>query len=331
MPGYPRAWDGLPDDSPEGFALRRHIAAEKAKAARRARLVRAGRAGAKAGVVGGAAATGALAGSVIGSKLDRKKGGKKKMGSVVEKNLGLFARPMTMRRAKAAGRLARIKADDAALGAARGAGRAFRYGRNNAMPLVLGASVGGGAATAYQQMSDRRKMSKADNEYAYVMARLTKSYVSVSRGASEGLQRLVRRSNALQAMKESADPAVAARGRMLDRRMTAGMKRRAAVQAGQVKPRVKKSLPSHLRRMSRKSPGMYKAPGTTYAGQRVAASQVGRLNPAAGRGLQASVGGELRAKSRVTLAQQGGRKRLRSPRNAAAMGLNSYRNPLRNV
>lgn len=185
------------------------------------------------------------------------------MTSPVEKNLGLFARPMTLRRAKAAGRLARIKADDAALGAARGAGRAFRYGRNNAMPLVLGASVGGGAATAYQQTKERR---------------MSKSYL-------------------------------AARGE------------RAVV----------KGLPSVLRQMSRKSPGMYKAPGATYAGQRVAASQVGRLNPAAGRGLQASVGGELRAKSRVTMAQQGGRKRLRSPRSAAAMGLNSYRNPLRNV
>lgn len=400
MPGYPRAWDRLFDDSPEGFALRRHLAAEEAKAARRARLVRAGRAGAKAGMVGGAAATGALAGSVIGSKLDRKKGGKKKMGSVVEKNLGLFARPMTMRRAKAAGRLARIKTDDAAVGAARGAGRATRYMNANAMPLVVGGSIGGGATMAGMQMNERRKMSKAaskkvnrqplkDKKYlAYgaggtaaaatglggalravrygpnkkrVLAaiggtaatyplsiagyirgnkvlrgegdskKMSKSYVTVSRGAGEGLQRLARRSNALQAMKESADPAVAARGRMLSRRMSDGMKRRAAVQAGQVQPRVKKSLPSHLRRMSRKSPGMYKAPDTTYAGQRVAASQVGRLNPAAGRGLQASVGGELRAKSRVTLAQQGGRKRLRSPRNAAAMGLNSYRNPLRNV
>lgn len=237
MPGYPRAWDRLFDDSPEGFALRRHLAAEEAKAARRARLVRAGRAGAKAGMVGGAAATGALAGSVIGSKLDRKKGGKKKMGSVVEKNLGLFARPMTMRRAKAAGRLARIKTDDAAVGAARGAGRATRYMNANAMPLVVGGSIGGGATMAGMQMNERRKMSK--------------SYVNVSRGAGEGLQRLARRSNALQAMKESADPAVAARGRMLSRRMLDGMKRRAAVQAGQATPRVKKGLASALRPKTR--------------------------------------------------------------------------------
>lgn len=285
-----------------------------------------GRGGPIAPIVGvlGGYESGALTGNMLGSRISHKRGyAKKNFEKDVEKSALVLA-------AKPVGRFRRL-AEGAAIGGAREAGRGWRYVRRNAMPLAIGASVGGGAATAYQQMSDRRKMSKADNEYAYVMARLTKSYVSVSRGASEGLQRLVRRSNALQAMKESADPAVAARGRMLDRRMTAGMKRRAAVQAGQVKPRVKKSLPSHLRRMSRKSPGMYKAPGTTYAGQRVAASQVGRLNPAAGRGLQASVGGELRAKSRVTLAQQGGRKRLRSPRNAAAMGLNSYRNPLRNV
>lgn len=126
--------------------------------------------------------------------------------------------------------------EDGAVRFAGGAGRAVRYGRDNAMPLVLGASISGGAATAYQQTKDRR---------------MSKSYVSVSRGAGEGLQRLARRSNALQAMKESADPAVAARGRMLDRRMTAGMKRRAAVQAGQANPRVKKGLASALRPKTR--------------------------------------------------------------------------------
>jgi hypothetical protein len=128
-------------------------------------------------------------------------------------------------------RFRRMLEDGAVRGAA-GAGRAVRYGRDNAMPLVLGASVGGGAATAYQQTKDRR---------------MSKSYVSVSRGAGEGLQRLARRSNALQAMKESSDPAVAARGRLLSRRMMDGMKRRAAVQSGQAAPRVKKGLPSVLR------------------------------------------------------------------------------------
>ena len=143
------------------------------------------------------------------------------------------------RMASQAGKKGRFRRmlEDGAVRAAGGAGRAVRYGRDNAMPLVVGASVGGGAATAYQQTKDRR---------------MSKGYVSVSRGASDGLQRLARRSNALQAMKESSDPAVAARGRMLSRRMTDGMKRRASVQAGQASPRVKKGLPSALRPMTRK-------------------------------------------------------------------------------
>lgn len=223
---------------------------EKLDRAIRAR--RALKAGGLTALVGVPVTAGALTGvAAIGAKRDRDY--KKKKKANVEKNLGLFARPMTIRRAQAAGRLARVKAGNtrsaargvwadreeiarnvgqvAAIRGARAAGQAKRYVSANAMPLVVGGSIGGGATMAGMQMSERRKMSK--------------SYVTMSRGASEGLQRLARRSNVLQAMKESADPAVAARGRMLDRRMTAGMKRRAAVQAGQVAPRVSKADAQH--------------------------------------------------------------------------------------
>lgn len=223
--------------------------------------------------------------------------------------------------ARAGGRFRR-KAEDAAVGAAMGAGRGFRYVRDNAMPLTLGATVGGGAATAYQQSRARRKVEKG--------------YVTVSRNATEGMQRLARRSNAIQAMKESADPAVAARGRLLDRRMTAGMKRRAGVQSGQVAPRVSKGLPSALKGTRVILSGGNTADG--YAVGRLKANAAGRgaaKKKSAGDSVTAtglmSVGRENRQLSRYASASGQRRRGMLSPRRAEELSLNSYRNPLSRV
>lgn len=154
---------------------------DSAKLDRAIRARRALKAGGLTALAGVPVTAGALAGvAAIGAKRDRDY--KKKKKANVEKSLGLFARPMTMRRAKAAGRLARIKTDDAAVGAARGAGRATRYMNANAMPLLVGGSIGGGATMAGMQMSERRKrMSKSDTKHAYVTGRLSKGLASALR------------------------------------------------------------------------------------------------------------------------------------------------------
>lgn len=143
----------------------------------------------------------------------------------VEKaGLGLFARPMTARRARAAGRLVRMKADDAVMGAARGAGRATRFASANAMPLLVGGSIGAGGATAYQQTKNRRSgMSKSAKD-AYLVARYGKSFVSQP---GKTLQMLRAVDDKHKLMRASADPKVAAKGRLLSRRFEAGLKRRA--------------------------------------------------------------------------------------------------------
>jgi hypothetical protein len=75
----------------------------------------------------------------------------------------------------------RRKAEKLAIGAAAGAGRGFRYARNNAMPLVVGGSIGAGGATAYQQTKNRRSdMSKSARD-AYLVARFGKGVPSAIR------------------------------------------------------------------------------------------------------------------------------------------------------
>lgn len=90
-----------------------------------------------------------------------------------------------VRMATQAGKKSRFRRmlEDGAVRGAAGAGRAARYGRDNAMPLLVGASVGGGAATAYQQTKSRREgaMYKSDSEYAYVTERLSKRLPSALR------------------------------------------------------------------------------------------------------------------------------------------------------
>jgi hypothetical protein len=237
--------------------------------------------------------------------------------------------------ARSGGRFRR-KAEDTMLGAAMGAGRGFRYARNNAMPLVVGGSIGGGAATAYQQTRSRRSEVGKSAKDTYLISRFGKGYVSVSRGSGQMMERLARRSNALQAMKESADPQVAARGRLLSRRMTDGMTRRVNVRAGRVEPRVKKSLPSALR--GSRTVLTNARSGDGYAASRVKANMAGR---GAGRKMAAGdsvtsnglvgIGRDNRLMSRLDSARAQTRRGMLSPRRAQALSLNSYRNPLSRV
>jgi len=120
----------------------------------------------------------------------------------------------------------RMKTDSAAMSTARGAGRAYKYGMANAKPLAAATTVGGlsGYAAAKREP---RPMAKSDNQYAYLAARVEKSYVNVPSSAGKTMQMLSGRYSALHAMSESADPKVAAKGRLLKRRMQAGMARRA--------------------------------------------------------------------------------------------------------
>jgi hypothetical protein len=75
----------------------------------------------------------------------------------------------------------RRKAERMALGAAAGAGRGFRYARNNAMPLVVGGSIGAGGATAYQQTSNRRSNMAKSARDEYLVSRFGKGVPSALR------------------------------------------------------------------------------------------------------------------------------------------------------
>lgn len=92
--------------------------------------------------------------------------------------------------ARAGGRFRR-GAENAAVGAAGGVGRIWRYGRNNAMPLVIGGSIGAGGATAYQQTKSRRSdMSKSARD-EYLVSRFGKGLPSAlrswARAGSKGM------------------------------------------------------------------------------------------------------------------------------------------------
>lgn len=92
--------------------------------------------------------------------------------------------PNPGRRAAARRRLVRIKATNAATGAARRTGNAYKYTMANAKPLAATSAVAGGLGYMAAR-KEPRPMSKADAEYTYVSARLEKA-------APKNLKRLVR-------------------------------------------------------------------------------------------------------------------------------------------